>query len=154
VSELVPSEPKTRRTRRKEKLSANLMGKIEVDDTYPYWIEHCKEKGLRHPFGDDERQAFAEIGYTPDLNDPLLTFDFVCAVTIVCEEHRGKGVSPGNLCSKIIDYCHRKIKAATASGISGSSNSWPPDFQEHRNRLRAEERSSNPSRNVRMGRSA
>jgi hypothetical protein len=69
-----------------------------------------------------------------------LTYDFVLAVLIVCDEHRGKSVSRGNLCSKVIDYCDREIKAATKLGMPGASNCWPPDFQDYRNRLRAEER--------------
>jgi hypothetical protein len=109
-------------------------------DTYPYWIEHCKKEGVQHPFGDEEQQAFAEIGYSPDLTSPLLTFGFVTATTIVCDDYRGKGISAGNLCSKIIDYCIREIKTQVKGGLDGSNFYWPPDFQEHRDGFRAKER--------------
>lgn len=125
---------------RREKLETHLRGKIErLEDSYPAWIETCKQKGWKHPFGDDEQQAFTDIAYTPDLTSPLLTFDFVSAVTIVCEEHRGKGVSPGNLCSKVMDYCERERKRDGERAYY-----WPPDFQEHRNDLRVEERKLEP----------
>jgi hypothetical protein len=132
----------TKRSRkgRTGRLSANLQGKIKEEDTYPFWIDDCKKRGSKHPFGDEERQAFAEIGYTPDLTSPLLTYDFVSAVTTVCDEYRGKGISPGNLCSKIIDECERAREGEIASGFSGTGYYWPPDFQDHRNRLRAGER--------------
>jgi hypothetical protein len=76
------------------------------------------------------------VEYKPDLQSPLLSWDFVDAVRDVVEEYSYKETSPGNLCSKVIDECERQRK------VYGSGYLWPPDFQEHRDRLREYERAA------------
>ena len=61
------------------------------------------------------------------------------------EKHRADEISPGNLCSKVIDRCASEQKACKTTGADPSDYFWPPDFQEHRDRLRKEERASEQS---------
>jgi hypothetical protein len=119
---------------KRKKLIAHLAAKIKgEDDLFLDYIERCKKRGGSHPFGDEEREAFAATAYTPDLNSPLLGFDFVMAVVDVYDKKRGKGISAGNLCSAIIDYCEVEKER------NGYGHNYPPDFLEHRDRLRKNE---------------
>jgi hypothetical protein len=124
------------RLKRKQNLTAHLAAKIRDEGSFLDYIEDCKKRGCEHPFDLEKREAFAATGYVPDLKSPLLGFDFVMNVQEVYDDNRGKGVSSGNLCSKIIDYCERERKRC------GGGNYYPPDFVEHRDRLRAKERTS------------
>ena len=72
---------------------------------------------------------------------PLLSGDFVEAIVFVYEENREKGLPPGILCSKVIDYCEQQRKSCEALGC-GAGYYFPPDFVDHRNRLREIERAS------------
>jgi hypothetical protein len=105
------------------------------DEPFSHWIEHARKKGWEHPFGTLEQKAFAATCYTPDLQSPVLGSEFVCTVVEVYEENEGKDLTPGNLCSKILDRCERERKRNGGTGYY-----WPPDFQKHRNQLRAQER--------------
>jgi hypothetical protein len=119
---------------KRKKLLANVAAKIrEQDDSFGSYIEICKKKGYDHPFGRDERKAFEALRYKPDLQSPLLSFDFVMAAVEVCEANEEKGVLPGNLCSKLIDYCDTERK-------KNGGHYYPPDFLTHRNLLRTSER--------------
>jgi hypothetical protein len=119
---------------KRKKLLTNVAAKIrEQDDSFGSYIEICKKKGYDHPFGPDERKAFEALRYKPDLQSPLLSFDFVMAAVEVCEANEGKGVLPGNLCSKLIDYCDTERKKS-------GGHYYPPDFLTHRNLLRTSER--------------
>jgi len=132
----VPSFKSASRFKKTQNLKAHLVAKIEKDGgSYAHWIEDCQKRGWEHPFGDEEREAFAATGYEPDLNDPLLGSDFVMTVVDVCEEKRGKDMSAGNLCSAIIDRCDKEIK-------QGFGTYYPPSFVEHRDQLRAKERAT------------
>ena len=120
----------------KEKLQNRLEKKIEsTNDSYPDWIKSCRKRGEGHPFGAKEQKAFEATGYEPDLSSPLLGFDFVTTVVDVYEETRKKDISPGNLCSRIIDRCQSERGRNDVEGYY-----WPPDFQDHRDRLRVQER--------------
>ena len=125
---------------KKKKLAAHLVAKIrQEDDSFLTWIETCKKKGWEHPFDKDEQEAFQELQYEPDLKSPLLSCEFVFGAVHVCDDNRGKGLPPGILCSKVIDFCERERKRDKALGADGGYY-YPPDFVDHRNRLRAKER--------------
>jgi len=109
-------------------------------DSYRDHIRHHRARGSEHPFGNKEREAFEALRYKPNLEDPLLTGGFVEAAVEIYEKHGGKGLSPGILCSKVIDYCRTEQECAKTLGDSGSEYYWPPDFQVHRDRLRDQER--------------
>ena len=117
---------------KRQKLAERLTAKIRVSgESYLRLIECCRMKGLESPFGRDEREAFAMLQYDVDLTNPLLTCGFVDAVVDVCEAQREADVLPGNLCSKVIDLCESR---------RSQNCYYPPDFVDHRNRLRAKER--------------
>jgi len=119
-----------------KKLQLLLAEKIKQDEgPFSDWIEDARKRGDEHPFGPDERKAFAATRYTPDLKSPFLSPDFVCTVVEVYDENVGKDLAAGNLCSKIIDRCARERKRNGGTGYY-----WPPDFQKHRDQLRAHER--------------
>jgi hypothetical protein len=121
---------------RKENLQNRLEKKIEsTNDSYLDWIDSCRKRGEGHPFGTEEQKAFEATGYKPDLGSPLLSFDFVTTVVDVYEETRKKDISAGNLCSRIIDRCQSERERNYGEGYY-----WPPDFQDHRDRLRIQER--------------
>lgn len=126
------------------KLHARMIAKVATEhDSYQDFIRHCLERGRDHPFGNEEREAFEALGYKPNLKDPVLTYGFVEAAVEVHEKHRGQGLSRGNLCSKVIDYCkteQERAKTLVIPGINASEYYWPPDFQIHRDRLREQER--------------
>ena len=131
---LTATEPFSHKEK-KQKLDKNLAAKIRRDgDLYSDWIAKQRARGEPHPFGDAERVAFAATRYTPDLASPVLGWDFVATVVDVYEETREKNTSPGNLCSKIIDRCETERKKG------GGGYYYPPDFVDHRDRLRAQER--------------
>jgi hypothetical protein len=121
------------------KLEVRLAGKIESEheERFSSWIAVCQKKGWAHPFGAEERAAFKALQYEPDLQSPHLSFSFVMSAAYVHEKNKGKDVTPGNLCSKVIDYCMTQI--GRSGGECGGSYYWPPDFQDHRDRLRAQE---------------
>jgi predicted DNA-binding transcriptional regulator AlpA len=75
--------------------------------------------------------------YIVDVNDPAYSVFFLKAGREVFDEveEKGKYVSPGNLCSKVIDRCLRNRKKGLDDAFY-----WPFDFQEHRDRLREKER--------------
>jgi hypothetical protein len=127
---------------KKKKLTARLAAKIQKqDDSYAEWVEACRAKGREHPFGPAEREAFKALHYEPDLESPLLSFDFVSSVVCVYDEHREKDLSPGILCSKVIDFCEQERKRDKTLDCDGGYY-YPPDFVDHRNRLRARERAN------------
>jgi hypothetical protein len=114
---------------RSQKLNSRLESKLKATrDSYADLIEREHSKGNKHPFGEEEKRAFAALRYQPDLKSPLLGRDFVFSVMEIVDDHGAKGVLPGNLCSKVIDFC------------STEKILWPPDFQAHRDRLREAER--------------
>lgn len=130
-----------------QKLKTRLESKIKTTgDSYADWIERCRQKGREHPFGKEEQDAFKALQYKPDLKSPLLSWEFVTAVTEVYEKHADRGVLPGNLCSKVIDFCTTERKRDGGEGYY-----WPPDFQAHRDRLREEERQRTQSEQVAAG---
>jgi len=123
------------------KLQARIARRIaNADERFSSYIEACLKRGHPHPFGADEQDAFRAVGYKPDLSSDHLSFSFVMSVVNVYEEHRDKGVTPGNLCSKVIDYCTTNRKKDITLGGNGDGYYWPPDFQQHRDRLRRQER--------------
>jgi hypothetical protein len=70
----------------------------------------------------------------------VITDGFACMLTEVYEKHKNDGTSTGNLCSKVIDRCLSEQKACKTLSSDPSEYYWPPDFQDHRDRLRVEER--------------
>jgi len=124
-----------------EKFHARMIAKVaSAHDSYRHFIRHCLESGHKHPFGDREHESFQALGYKPNLEDPLLTCGFVEAAVETYEKHKGKGLSRGILCSKVIDYCMTEQQRAKTLGDNGSEYFWPPDFQAHRDRLVQQER--------------
>jgi Helix-turn-helix domain len=119
--------------KRKKKLEARIADKLmESGNT------------LNRKFNDDERKAFAFIKYDPEYPSNLPT-GFVCEVVDAYADHKDDGLSPGILCSKIIDRCMEEQKSIKTLGGGfeyPSDYYWPPDFQAHRDRLRAEERAA------------
>jgi hypothetical protein len=114
---------------KKERLKANLKKLIaEGKDSY------AEASKAGYTLKDEDILAFRAMKYEPDLESPEVTIGFLMAMTDVYEENLGKNISPGNLCSKVIDECEKQQK----QGETGYY--WPPDFQDHRNRLRAKER--------------
>jgi hypothetical protein len=121
----VPSKPS-----KKERLKANLKKRIaDGKDSYAE-----VSKAGKYILRSEDIDAFRAMKYEPELDSPEVTIYFLMAMTDVYEENLGKNTSPGNLCSKVIDECEKQQK----QGETGYY--WPPDFQEHRNRLRASER--------------
>lgn len=86
-----------------------------------------------------ERAAFEYIKYSPCALHSL-SDGFVFSVWLLYKDHKDKLPLPGILCSKIIDKCLSEQESNKKQGIEPSDYFWPVDFQEHRNRLRAEER--------------
>jgi hypothetical protein len=123
--------------KRKQNLESRLLEKGLKNETL-----------LNHNLDEDEHAAFAAIGYKPrDLRK--LADGFVNAVEVMVDKHKGTEISPGNLCSKIIDYCVAQQEGCKKLGASASDYYWPPDFQEHRDQLRAQERAQKKLRDAR-----
>jgi DNA-binding Lrp family transcriptional regulator len=72
----------------------------------------------------------------------VITEGFTSVLMEVYEKHKNDGTSPGNLCSKVIDRCLSEQEACKTLGADPSDYYWPPDFMEHRNRLRVKERAT------------
>ena len=97
----------------------------------------------------DERAAFSAVRYEPgDVGS--LAGGFISVVYEVYEEHENGDISPGNLCSKIIDRCLSEQRAAKMLGGDPSDYFWPPEFQEHRDRLREGERIQEAAANAEL----
>ena len=123
-------------TSKSKNLKIRLAEKIQQDEgSLSDYIEYFRKKGWDHPFGVDEQKALTATRWKPDLKSPVLAFDFVETALEVYEENEGRDITPGNLCSKIIDRCERNRKHNGGTGYY-----WPPDFQKHRDQLRAQER--------------
>jgi hypothetical protein len=135
------SEPEVKpSSSQRAKLEARLAGKIESDDDrFSSYVELCKKKGWAYPFGVEERAAFKAAQYEPDLSSPLLSLTFVMVVVEEFEKCKGKNVTPGNLCSKVIDHCMTMMKRSSVNSETHGYY-WPPDFKDHRDRLRERER--------------
>jgi hypothetical protein len=130
---------------KKQKLFGRLIAKIsEQGDLFSECRRACRKKGW-DPFGVEEQQAFEALQYKPDLDSPLLSWDFVSAVVEVYDENRQKGLPASILCSKVIDFCERERKSNKTLGCDGGYY-YPPDFVDHRNRLSATERANQSSR--------
>jgi hypothetical protein len=130
-----PSSKSASRFKKNQNLSARLAAKIQESGySFSDWADDCEKRGYGSPVSDDERKAFEATQYKPNLESPLLSMDFINAVEDVWEDNREKGLLPGILCSKIIDYCESERKRG------GGGYYYPPDFVEHRNKLRARER--------------
>jgi hypothetical protein len=124
---------------------AKLRSRIEAiirknKESYAEWIDREQEAGRPHPFTDAYGKAFNEIGYDVDLRAADVTWDFVYSVRSIGEQNQGKAVSPGNLCSKIMDDLDRQRVSDQENGGDGGGYYWPHDFQEHRDALRERER--------------
>jgi hypothetical protein len=117
----------------KKTLEENVQAKIdEQDGTFAAYVEWSEKRNFGHPFDADTQKAFAAMEYKPDLNSRRLTRDFVTCAVDVYEAHCDDGMAPTLLCTKVIDECLKR-QAAESNGCYF----WPPDFQAHRNRLRA-----------------
>jgi len=106
----------------RERLEANLREKIEE-------AGNC----FRQDMDDEQRKAFAELEYEPDLDSPLLTTHFIDAVVDVVADNFFHERCPANLCSEVIDRCQEEID-------NGEPAYWPPDFEKHRDRLQKAQR--------------
>lgn len=105
---------------------------------------------IKDPDGEDEPAGLRDVEHDPRLRDWWQTFlaasramelpieeykdsptaglIFTCNVIRVYEENIDKDLLPGILCTKVIDRC-REDRAM-----------WPPEFLDHRDRLRKRER--------------
>jgi len=106
---------------RSKKLTERIASKLK-DDT-------LKEYGL----GSNEERwrldgACRAIGYSLDVDSPIVGIEFADALSLVYEKHFNEGLLPGILATKVIDHCMREKIL------------YPPDFVEHRDRLRKRER--------------
>ncbi len=88
---------------------------------------------------DDEREAFAYLGYEPR-DSRGLPYGFVFWASELYEKHKPEALPPGILCSKIIDRLMAEQESCKTLGSDPTGYYWPPDFQDHRDRLRAQER--------------
>jgi hypothetical protein len=82
------------------------------------------------------RLAFAAIDYPFDLSSTVLGFEFCWNVRKVIEENRNETPQSKKweLCEWILDECYETWDGVgTYSDVSPTS--WPPDFNEHINRL-------------------
>jgi|GEM_PF-2640716 hypothetical protein len=105
-------------------------------------LEHAVRRNGNEFDGEldaEELAAFKATRY--EVRDPAqLSCGFVWTVVDVFRDHQGESLSPGILCSKIIDRCVSEQSACKKLGADPSEYFWPVDFQDHRDRLRAEER--------------
>lgn len=92
-------------------------------------------------FEECELEAFDYIRYEK-YQPTYLADGFVTVVAEVYLDHKDNLPLPGILCSKIIDRCKSEIESCKKLGMDRSDYYWPPDFQKHRDRLRAKERES------------
>lgn len=90
-------------------------------------------------FDADEIAAFGATQYRIR-DQKCLTGGFVYVVWEVYDDWKDEGLPPGILCSKIIDRCKAEQESCKKLGSDPSEYFWPPDFQDHRDRLRAQER--------------
>lgn len=125
---VLPPNPSFKKNQKKERLAAHLAGKIAKDgERLEDWdLGEWKEEIIR---------TFDAIGYRLNLRSPQLSAAFLITACEVFDENREREITRGNLCSKIIDRCVRVNKEDPDGGYY-----WPPDFQEHRDRLRQAER--------------
>lgn len=125
----------------KAKLQSRIEARIKKNkECFADWVDSELSKGRPHPFGASEKRAFTELGYPINIRSADVSWDFVFIACDVCDENRGKGISPGNLCSKVIDAIAKERKSDVKNGGDGGGHYWPLDFQKHRNALRAQER--------------
>jgi hypothetical protein len=130
---------------KRENLEGRLAAKIAAArDSYSDYIQFCQRKGREHPFGKLERETFTALEYELDVSSPLVSRTFVFTAAEVYQENRGRGLSLGVLCCKVIDmldrYRREDKECAAQSGRPSDGYFYPPDFKEHRDRLRARER--------------
>jgi len=124
--------------KKKKNLTDNIQALItERDGSFASYIERCKTTGHPHPFDATVQKAFKAMEYSPDLNDPMLTEDFVEKLESIFEVHCRDGMTPAMLCTKVMDSCERERKI-DPDGCYW----WPPSFAEHRDRLREGERAA------------
>ena len=136
-----PSIKSASRFRKNQNLSARLAAKIQKSGyTFSEWVKVCKQHGWSHPLDAEMDQSFEAMQYDPDLESPLLSTDFIHAVREVWEDNREKNLPAGILCTKVIDYCDRERKSHKTLGDEDPGFYYPPDFVDHRNKLRARER--------------
>jgi hypothetical protein len=125
--------------KKRENLTARLAEKIR---------KNCN--GLDRKLDENEQKAFLYIRYTHAKGEKRylncerrhLSGGFVCVVGDIYETHKAHLPLPGNFCSKVIDRCVSEQEACRSMGMDPSEYFWPPDFQEHRDRLRKEEASA------------
>lgn len=117
--------------KRKKKLRERIVDKlIESGET------------LDRDLDDEERKAFAYVGYKPYDEPRNLPSGFVFTVWDVYTDYDDDLPLPGNVCSKIIDRCMSEQGRCKTLGADPSEYFYPLDFVEHRNQLRAQERIS------------
>lgn len=129
-----PSEGKAKAkpSERRAKLSARLAEAIRANGNQ-------FEGGLDR---DDRAVLQAAVNRTRyEAKDfEILTDGFIVTLMEIFEKHKNDGTSPGNICSKVIDRCLSQQESCKTLGSDPSEYYWPPDFQDHRDQLRAEER--------------
>jgi hypothetical protein len=136
--------PKTPQQKKQRHLEANIAGKIQrLGESFKtfrsHMAQHRGQKWYTDPWGETEIAAFEAIRYPIDPDSPLITHGFVEAVTTVYEEWHGK-VNAWIMCCKVIDECQRMMNPGEK--MVPTAALYPPDFQDHRDRLREEERAA------------
>ena len=97
--------------KRKAKFKARLAAKIaEQHDTLKEFLEDGRPRWWN--LVEDGCRA---MRYEIDVNDPLVSADFACAIANTWEEHADENLPPGILCTKAIDRCREE------------KTYWPPD---------------------------
>lgn len=121
----------------RKRLTQNLAAKIaEKGRSASKLLDYYERKeGNRYPqWWIEAQQAAAAVGYELDEKSPVVSPDFAWALLEVWEDHCESNLPPGILCTKVIDRC------------CSENVIWPPDFQDHRDSLRAQEREEEEER--------
>lgn len=123
------------KSKRQASIEKRLIQKIRAEgESFSEW-----SKG-DHPLDDtlvsEARQAFAAMKFAFDGDDAGVSVNFVIAARSVWLDNRTRDISPGVLCCKVIDCLEQFRKDGEPASF------WPPSFQAHRDKLRAQERAA------------
>ena len=123
------------KSKKQASIEKRLIQKIRAEgESFSQW-----SKG-EHPPDDmfvcEARQAFAAMRFPFDGDDPRVSVNFVIAARSVWLDNKTRDISPGVLCCKVIDCLEQFRKDGETASF------WPPSFQAHRDKLRAQERAA------------
>jgi len=112
------------------KLQKRLAAKIAAEgERLADYLDRWRKDGEPYPgWWPDLMAGCQGLRYQLKERSELVHAGFTSAIYSVWEDYADAGLPASTLCSKVMDLCHR-------DGVP-----WPPDFQEHRDRLRQQER--------------